>query len=89
MGELEDKSEEYHIDIAMYAAEKGVEKLFLITDHNEAITEVFGHEVYAFNNKLDLINYVKPLLNNDIRVLVKASRFMKFETIVDLSLIHI
>lgn len=83
MGELEDKSEEYHANIAMYAANKGVEKLFLITDHNEAIVEVFGHEAYTFSSRSDLIKYIKPLLKNDINVLVKASRYMKFETIVD------
>ena len=83
MGELEDKSEEYHANIAMYAANKGIEKLFLITDHNEAIKEVFGHEAHTFSSRSDLIDYIKPLLKNDINVLVKASRFMKFETIVD------
>ena len=83
MGELEDKSEEYHANVAVHAANKGVKKLFLITDHNKAITEVFGHEAYTFSSRSDLIKYIKPLLKNDINVLIKASRFMKFETIVD------
>ena len=83
MGELEDKSEEYHVEIAIHAANQGVEKLFLITDHNKAITKAFGHGALAFSNRSDLIKHIKPLLKNNINVLVKASRFMKFETIVD------
>ena len=34
MGELGPNSEKYHTEIALYAAKKGVDKLFVITDQN-------------------------------------------------------
>ena len=83
MGELEAKSEEYHINVALHAKERGVEKLFMISEHSEAISRAFGTETYIFKNTQELIECIKPIIGSDINILVKASRFMKFETIVD------
>jgi len=83
MGELEHQSKQYHTNIAEHAAKRGVEKLFMITDHNDVIKKTFGKEAYSFNHTDDLIRFIKPLLKKDVHVLIKASRFMKFETIVD------
>ena len=55
----------------------------MITDHNDVIKKTFGKEAYSFNHTDDLIRFIKPLLKKDVHVLIKASRFMKFETIVD------
>ena len=82
MGELGANSEKYHTELAAYAADKGVEKLFVLTDHNEAISDAFGKNSYLFDKKSDLISEVKLLIQKDTYVLVKASRYMKFETIV-------
>jgi len=83
MGELGADSEEHHVELAHYAAKKGVEKLFLLTEHNDAISQAFNSETYSFSNKSDLVRFIKPLLKNNTNVLIKASRYMKFETIVD------
>ena len=83
MGELGDNSEKYHTELALYAAKKGVDKLFVLTDHNEAISKAFGKGAYLFDNKSDLISKLKSLMQNNTNILVKASRYMKFETIVD------
>ena len=82
MGELGANSEKYHTELAAYAADKGVEKLFVLTDHNEAISDAFGKNSYLFDKKSDLISEIKLLIQKDTYVLVKASRYMKFETIV-------
>ncbi len=82
MGELGVNSEKYHTELAAYAADKGVEKLFVLTDHNDAISDAFGKNSYLFDKKSDLISEIKLLIQKDIYVLVKASRYMKFETIV-------
>jgi UDP-N-acetylmuramoyl-tripeptide--D-alanyl-D-alanine ligase len=83
MGELGEKSEEYHVNIALYAANNHIDKLFIITEHNQAITRAFGDNTHAFNSIPDLIDFIRPLVRNDTYILVKASRFMRFEAIVD------
>ena len=83
MGELGAHSEKHHVELAHYAAKKGVEKLFVLTEHNEAISQAFNRETYSFSKKSDLVRFIKPLLKNNTNVLIKASRYMKFETIVD------
>ena len=83
MGELGEKSEEYHVNIALYAANNHIDKLFIITEHNQAITRAFGDNTHAFNSIPDLIDFIRPLVRNDTNILVKASRFMRFEAIVD------
>ena len=83
MGELGENSEKYHTELALYAAKKGVDKLFVLTDHNEAISKAFGKGSYLFDNKSDLTSKLKSLMQNNTNILVKASRYMKFETIVD------
>ena len=59
------------------------DKLFIITEHNEAIVRAFGHNAHPFDSIPDLLNFIKPLASNDTNILVKASRFMNFEIIVD------
>ena len=83
MGELGKKSEEYHVNLALYAAKNHIDKLFIITEHNQAVIGAFGDNAHAFNSTSDLIDFIKPLVKNDTNILVKASRFMHFETIVD------
>ena len=83
MGELGKKSEEYHVNLALYAAKNHIDKLFIITEHNQAILGAFGDNAHAFDSTSDLIDFIKPLVKDDTNILVKASRFMHFETIVD------
>ena len=83
MGELGKKSEEYHVNLALYAANNQIDKLFIITEHNQAIMRAFGNNAHAFNSIPDLIDFIRPLVRNDTNILVKASRFMHFDTIVD------
>jgi UDP-N-acetylmuramoyl-tripeptide--D-alanyl-D-alanine ligase len=83
MGELGKKSEEYHVNLALYAAKNHIDKLFIITEHNQAVIGAFGDDAHAFNSTSDLIDFIKPLVKNNTNILVKASRFMGFETIVD------
>ena len=51
--------------------------------HSKAILDEFGDNSYSFNSIETLIDYIKPQLNDNVNILVKASRFMKFEIIVD------
>ena len=83
MGELGEYSELYHKQVAKHAYDMGIKKLFVISIHSKAILDEFGDNSYSFNSIETLIDYIKPQLNDNVNILVKASRFMKFEIIVD------
>jgi len=83
MGELGENSELYHKQVARYAYDMGVKKLFVISKHASAILDEFGQNSYAFDSVDALIIFIKPQLNDSVNILVKASRFMKFEIIVN------
>ncbi len=83
MGELGEDSEQYHKQVAKHAYDMGVKKLFVISKHHAAILNEFGENSYSFNSIETLTDFIKPQLNDNVNILVKASRFMKFEIIVD------
>ena len=83
MGELGKNSELYHKQVARHAYDMGVKKLFVISKHARAILDEFGQNSYAFDSVDALIIFIKPQLNDNVNILVKASRFMKFEIIVN------
>ena len=39
-------------------------------------------DITTFKSKEDLIKFIVPMLKSNVSVLIKASRFMKFESIV-------
>ena len=83
MGELGEYSELYHKQVAKHAYDMGVKKLFVISKYSKSILDEFGDNSYSFNSIETLIDYIKPQLNDNVNILVKASRFMKFDIIVD------
>ena len=83
MGELGDESQRYHIEVARYAREAGIKKLFVISRHADAILNEFGTNSYSFETNEQLIESVKPHITSNLNILIKASRFMKYEVIVN------
>lgn len=83
MKELGEKSFDAHFEVARYARDKKIDYLFTLGEFNEAFQKGFGKINFKeFKNKHELINYLKIILRHDDIVLVKASRYMKFEEIV-------
>ncbi len=89
MRELGDEAYNAHMDCGRYAAENGVDLLIAIGEFSEAYNKGFNSiintngEFKEFNNFNDTIEYLKSYLKKEDCVLVKASRAMKFEQIVD------
>ncbi len=83
MGELSSNSKDYHIEVAKYAISKKIKKIFIISRYADEIKRAVDVDIYIFETKEDLIEYIKPMLKSEINVLIKASRFMKFESIVE------
>jgi len=82
MGELGEKSDDFHSQLAKFAKKIGVMKLFYVGKHSKLISKNFGDNSFCFNNKSDLINHIKNIISKDVNILIKASRFMEFESIV-------
>ena len=83
MGELGEDSEEHHINVVKYAESKKINKIFLISEHSESIKNNVKIDITIFKSKEDLIKFIAPMLKSNVSVLIKASRFMKFESIVN------
>ena len=83
MGELGKKAAQYHASIATHINKKktlhvvGIGKL---TKHT--IDKCNGNAKW-FNNKKELIQYVKSKIRKNSCVLIKGSRFMKMEEVVE------
>ena len=82
MGELGSESEKFHQDVVKYAKQLRIEKLFYIGQFEKIVKETFGNNVHCFDDKHSLVEFIRTKLHKDVNILVKASRFMKFEDIV-------
>jgi len=83
MGEIGDQSFQYHDEIGGYAKSEGVDFLFGLGEMSEVAARNFGEGGYHFTRLDDLVAAVKAELNENTVVLVKGSRFMKMERVVD------
>jgi len=72
-----------HKEIGEYAKAIKVDELLVTGDFSKAYKEGFGEDTKVFNTKLELIEYLKANVSIGNSILVKASRSMKFEEIVD------
>ncbi len=83
MGEIGEQSFQYHDEIGGYAKSEGIDFLFGLGEMSEVAARNFGEGGHHFTKLDDLVAAVKAELNEDTVVLVKGSRFMKMERVVD------
>lgn len=88
MGELGEQSYKSHKEIGKYSAENGIDLLLTFGEYNKAFEEGFKSstkaEYKAFEDYSEGVKYlVNEYLKEGDTVLVKASRSMKFEKIVE------
>lgn len=82
MGELGDEAPAMHKEAGAYAKKQGIKQLFTLGNLSQHATNSFGKGASAFENHADLAAALKPLLNENVVVLVKGSRTMHMEDIV-------
>ena len=84
MRELGDSAFNAHKEVGKYAKFKGIDLLITLGEYNEAYKEGFNdiNKYRSFQTYTDVILYLQESLCNEDVVLVKASRYMKFESIV-------
>jgi len=83
MLELGEDSAFMHRKVGKYAKENGISMLLVLGEFTKEFTEGFGYGSYGFENKKDLAIFLKNNIKLDDVILIKASRGMKFETIIE------
>jgi UDP-N-acetylmuramoyl-tripeptide--D-alanyl-D-alanine ligase len=83
MGEVGEAAGQFHDEIGGYAKSQGVDRLFTLGDLSVAAAHNFGSGGQHFKRVEDLIAAVRGELGTDATVLVKGSRFMRMERVVE------
>jgi len=84
MKELGDSSAKAHEQVGAYAKSSGVDLLFTLGEFNQDFKNGYGSENFmAFDSMEKLIEELKKNIKSDDVLLVKASRSMKLETIIN------
>jgi UDP-N-acetylmuramoyl-tripeptide--D-alanyl-D-alanine ligase len=82
MGELGERGEEFHREIGRYARECGVDRLYATGALCRAAVEAFGKGARYFDAVEEMIAAVQKELGPPTTALVKGSRFMRMERVV-------
>lgn len=84
MGELGADAEKMHAEIGAYAKAAGLTRLYCLGELSAAMVKSFGAGAKHFDSPEAIAAEVLPQLDRNSTVLVKGSRFMKMERVVDL-----
>ncbi len=84
MGELGADAARLHGEIGQYAKAKGLKQLYCLGELSLEMVQGFGVGARHFDDAAVLAEAIKPQLSAQVTVLVKGSRFMKMERVVDL-----
>jgi UDP-N-acetylmuramoyl-tripeptide--D-alanyl-D-alanine ligase len=83
MGEVGDQGQAFHTEIGQYAHQVGIEAIYTLGELSKASTEAFGANALHFTDVEALLASLKQHLADHPTFLVKGSRFMRMERIVD------
>jgi UDP-N-acetylmuramoyl-tripeptide--D-alanyl-D-alanine ligase len=82
MGELGARSHESHLMIFELSKQLGIKYLFYMGKYMEDAKLIYGKNCYTSKDMNELIRQIKKISNSQSSILIKASRFMNFDTIV-------
>jgi UDP-N-acetylmuramoyl-tripeptide--D-alanyl-D-alanine ligase len=82
MGELGDNAAQFHRDIGVRALALGIDRLYALGELSAGAVQAFGAGAQHFEQIEDLCAALDKDLGADTTVLVKGSRFMKMERVV-------
>lgn len=83
MAELGADASEMHSEIGSYAKQKGISQLLTFGDLSARASNAFGESAQHYTHLATLVANLKHLLDANTTVLVKGSRFMQMEQVVD------
>jgi UDP-N-acetylmuramoyl-tripeptide--D-alanyl-D-alanine ligase len=82
MGEVGDHGVEFHQEIGRYARERGIDRLLGVGELSSACVAAFGEGARHFATVEALISAAQAELRPRTTMLVKGSRFMRMERVV-------
>ncbi|MNJ98748.1 UDP-N-acetylmuramoyl-tripeptide--D-alanyl-D-alanine ligase [compost metagenome] len=82
MGEVGDDGRQYHEEIGAYARAKSIEYVLTLGDLTRHTAGAFGADARHYDSVEELNNALAEIFTADATVLVKGSRFMKMERVV-------
>ena len=83
MGEIGDMTGQFHDEIGGYAKSQGVDRLLALGESSAVAAYNFGPGGEHFKNVEDLSARLASEMTPETTVLVKGSRFMRMERVVD------
>jgi UDP-N-acetylmuramoyl-tripeptide--D-alanyl-D-alanine ligase len=83
MGELGDNAAEMHAEIGLYAKASGLNSLYALGDMSLDIVNAFGVGARHYSTPQELTAVLLGQMKQGTNVLVKGSRFMSMERVVD------
>ncbi len=83
MGELGDIGTAAHAGIGAYARESGIDEVFALGELSRETAAAFGAGARHFSDLAELAAELLPRLAPGVTVLVKGSRFMRMERVID------
>ena len=81
MLDLGSEEKQLHYDVGVYAKEKGVDELYCTGPLSKETAAGFSGKWYE--TKDEIYKTCKPLLDKDCVIMIKGSRAMKMDTLVD------
>nr|WP_294841313.1 UDP-N-acetylmuramoyl-tripeptide--D-alanyl-D-alanine ligase [uncultured Methylotenera sp.] len=84
MGELGADAKEMHAEVGAYAKAAGLTTLYCLGNLSVEMARSFGQGAEHFNSPESIAQVVLPALEQGVTVLVKGSRFMQMERVVNL-----
>ncbi len=82
MGEVGARGPEFHREVGSYARERGIDAFFAIGPLTREAVRTFGAQAYHFDDIDALITALRSALQPGATILVKGSRFMQMERVV-------
>jgi len=83
MGEIGEMTGQFHDEVGGYAKSQGIDRLFAVGESSALAAKNFGAGGEHFRKIEDLVAALVGELTPDTIVLVKGSRFMRMERVVD------
>lgn len=84
MGELGDDAAKLHAEIGSYAKQAGVQAFYTLGNLTLEAAKAYGENSQSFTEVETLVEALNSAMNKKTTVLVKGSRFMKMERVVNL-----
>ena len=84
MAELGSDAAQMHVEIGAYAKQSGVDSFYALGKLSAQAAKAFGANGLHFESLENLVEALKKEMHADVTVLVKGSRSMRMERVVDL-----